>query len=154
MAEPKKILFVCTGNTCRSAMAAAMMNDIAVKKNLNVLIDSAGVFAEPGDRASEEAVHAMAVRGIDLTEHRAKPLTQEIIDMADVVLTMTEAHKMILAQACGDKVYTLLEYAGGKGDIADPFGGDFEEYNAAADEIYSALVNISHKFEDNPKENA
>ena len=65
--EPMKILFVCTGNTCRSAMAAAMLNDIAVKNDLNVLIDSAGVFAEVGGKAADEAIAAMERRGIDLS---------------------------------------------------------------------------------------
>ena len=87
--EPVKILFVCTGNTCRSAMAAAMMADIAEKNDLNVLVDSAGVFAGIGEKATPEAVRAMEKRGIDLSGHRTKPLTDELIDMADIILVMT-----------------------------------------------------------------
>lgn len=143
---PMKILFVCTGNTCRSAMAAAMLNDIAVKNDLNVLIDSAGVFAEVGQKAADEAIAAMERRGIDLSGHRTKPLTDELIDMADVILVMTAAHKQLIESVAKGKAYTLLEYAGGEGDISDPFGGDAEEYEKTASEIYDALVDIAEKL--------
>ncbi len=144
--EPMKILFVCTGNTCRSAMAAAMMNDIAVKNDLDVLIDSAGVFAGIGESASDEAIKAMSERGIDLTGHRTKPLTDELINMADIILTMTKAHKQLILRYAPDKIQTLLEYAGKDGDIPDPFGGDLEEYEETAARIYDALTDIAEKL--------
>lgn len=144
--EPIKILFVCTGNTCRSAMAAAMMADIAEKNDLNVLIDSAGIFASIGDGAADNAKTVMKKRGIDLSLHRAKPLTEELIDMADVILVMTSAHKMLIENMAREKVFTLLEYAGDEGDIADPYGGDEEEYEEVADEICDALVDIAEKL--------
>ena len=150
--EPMKILFVCTGNTCRSAMAAAMLNDIAVNNDLNVLIDSAGVFAEVGGKAADEAIAAMERRGIDLSGHRTKPLTDELIDMADVILVMTEAHKQLVESVAKGKVHTLLEYAGGEGDISDPYGGDAEEYERTASEIYDALVDIAEKLPVEPEE--
>ena len=149
--EPMKILFVCTGNTCRSAMAAAMLNDIAVKNDLDVLIDSAGVFADVGGKAADEAIAAMKRRGIDLEGHRTKPLTDELIDMADVILVMTEAHKQLIGSVAKGKVYTLTEYAGGEGDISDPYGGDAEEYERTASEIYDALVDIAEKLPVEPE---
>ncbi len=142
----KKILFVCTGNTCRSAMAAAMMCDIAEKNDLDVLIDSAGIFAPIGESAAQNAIAAMKKRNIDLSLHRTKPLTEELIDMADIILTMTQAHKMLISNMAEDKVFTLMEYAGDDGDIPDPYGGDIEEYEETAEAISDALVDIAEKL--------
>ena len=144
--SPLKLLFVCTGNTCRSAMAAALMNDIAEKNDINVLIDSAGVFAAIGEKASDEAIKALEERGIDLSYHRTKPLTDELIKEADIILTMTEAHKKLISPMAPEKVYTLLEYSGESGDISDPFGGDIDEYRQTASEIYDALTDIAEKL--------
>ena len=139
-------LFTLTTQMTSEAMAAAMMADIAEKNDLNVLIDSAGVFAGIGDKATPEAVRAMEKRGIDLTLHRTKPLTDELIDMADLILVMTNAHKLLIGGMAQGKAHTLLEYAGGEGDISDPYGGDDEEYEETAQEIYDALVDIAEKL--------
>lgn len=140
------ILFVCSGNTCRSAIAAAIMNKIAVENDLDVLIESAGIFAEEGESASKNAVLALKERGIDLSAHKAQPVTEDLLKQCDLILTMTEAHKRLLEPLASGKVYTLLEYAGGNGDISDPYGGDLEEYEETAQEIYDALVDIAEKL--------
>lgn len=140
------ILFVCTGNTCRSPMAAGLMNKIAIEEDLDVRIESAGLFAAEGSPASDEAIEAMKKYDVDLSDHRAKQITPELIEKSDVILTMTAAQKMLLAEVAGDKTYTLCEYAGTKGDIADPFGGDLEEYEEVAQMIYFALQSISEKL--------
>lgn len=140
------ILFVCTGNTCRSPMAAYIMDKIAVENDLDILIESAGIFAEGGQPASENAIKAMAEMGIDITEHRTQPVTEELIKKSDIILTMTQGQKKLLEPLAKDKVYTLLEYSGSEGDISDPYGGDLEEYKETAQEIYDALTDAAEKM--------
>lgn len=147
----KKILFVCTGNTCRSAMAAAIFNDIAVKKNIDVMIDSAGIMAADGEPASENAVKVLSEAGIDLSYHRSKMLSAELIDMADVILTMTNTHKNAILPYAPDKVFTLKEYVGEKGDVADPYGGDESVYRLTAVELNELLIKLAEAVDDNTK---
>ena len=143
------VLFVCSGNTCRSPMAAALFNKIAMERDLDVRIESAGLFAGEGERASEGAISAMKDYGIDLSGHRAKNITPELLEEADLILTMTIFHMMGLSQHFGDKVYTLCGYAGEDGDIPDPFGGDDEEYKECAKKIYQALLKVAEKIGNN-----
>ena len=124
-----KILFVCTGNTCRSPMAEGIMNSMGK----NVLAASAGLFAEEGTGASENAVIAAEKFGADIKNHRARQLTAGMVDSADLILTMTMAHKMSLPNI--EKVKTLAECARGIGDVCDPYGGDIQEYMHCAEEI-------------------
>lgn len=140
------ILFVCTGNTCRSPMAAALFNKIATERNLDVRIESAGIFANENDTATTEAVVAVKKYGIDLLGHHAQMINSELIEKSDLILTMTEAHKMLMSQAT-DKVYTICEYAGEDGEVADPFGGDVAEYEECAEQIYDLCNKIADKIE-------
>ncbi|MBQ7985645.1 MAG: low molecular weight protein arginine phosphatase [Clostridia bacterium] len=140
------VLFVCTGNTCRSPMAAALFNKIAVEKDLPVKIESAGLFANDGDTASAEAIAVMRDYDIDLLGHHAQTINTELLEKSDLVLTMTGAHKMVLEQYLGDKVYTLMEFADMDGDIPDPYGGDIDEYKECAKTLYNALLKVAEKI--------
>ncbi len=145
------ILFVCTGNTCRSPMAAGIMNQIAMERGLDVRIESAGIFAQEGEPASTEAILAVKKYGVDLLGHHAQPINTELLEKSDLILTMTPAHKLVFAQAAPEKTFTLCEYAGLPGDIADPFGGDVAEYEACAAQIYDALVKVADRIEKETK---
>lgn len=140
------ILFVCTGNTCRSPMAAAIMAKKAEERGIDVRIESAGIFANEGENASSEAIIVMMEYGIDLTGHHAQSINEELIEKSDLILTMTPAHKMIFDNVAGKKTYTLSEYAGIEGDIEDPFGGDVEDYQIAAKQIELAVDKVLEKL--------
>lgn len=121
-------------------MAAALFNKIATERNLDVRIESAGVFANEGDGATPEAVVAVKKYGIDLLAHHAQTINTELLEKSDLILTMTAAHKMLLDQYAKGKTFTVCEYAGIDGDIPDPFGSDMDEYEKCADRLYQALL--------------
>ncbi len=143
-----KVLFVCTGNTCRSPMAEAIMNKIAEENDMNVSASSAGIMAEENVPASENAVTAMSEMNIDISGHLSHQATEADIAEADIILTMTAGQKMLLAGAAPEKIYTLCEFAGSGGDISDPYGGDLDEYRETAQEIYDEMVDVAEKLED------
>lgn len=143
-----KILFVCTGNTCRSPMAASMMNKICKENDMDVECSSAGIFAEKGSKASKHSIEAMKNYSIDLSNHSATPLTEALISEYDLILTMTEGHKTMISALAKDKIYTLCEYAGYDGDITDPYGGNLTQYKECAQDIYDCLTDIAEKIYD------
>ncbi len=147
--EIKTVLFVCTGNTCRSPMAEGIFNHAAKERGLNITAGSAGLFVAPGSEVSENSVKAAAEIGVDISGHRPTRITSELIERSDLILTMSSGHKMMIAsmpEAKG-KTFTLCDYAGGRGEISDPFGGSLEVYEKCMREIKVKIDKIIKRLE-------
>lgn len=132
------ILLVCSGNTCRSPLAAAILADklSRLPEFEGTSVQSAGTGAWDGTPASEGSYLVALERGLDLSGHRARMLTADQVRDADLILTMSEAHARRVAELGGEqKVFPLAEYAGnpdGRRDIRDPMGGDVAGYRETA----------------------
>lgn len=135
------ILFVCTGNTCRSPMAEGLMRVMAEKANKEVVTLSAGLFTAPGGRVSPYA-EIVVKDVVDISEHQSRPLNKALMEAADLVLGLSSDHKNVLLRQfpeMKDKIMTLGEWAGTNEEVADPFGGTQEEYDACATQIKMLL---------------
>lgn len=148
------VLFVCSGNTCRSVMAQGFLERIWEKypdKKVEIRASSAGVAAVDDLEASPQALEALREEGIDLRHHRSRKVDEELIVWADYIFTMTEGHKKALLAffpEAKEKVWLLGEFVTGeKGwEIPDPYGEGIEIYRFVAGKLKDLIEKALEKL--------
>lgn len=133
----KRIIFVCTGNTCRSPMAEVLFQKYLQERGLQALctVESRGLMTGEGNPAAENAKETVKSMGADLSSHLTHPLTSEDITANTYFICMTESHAQILRQfVTPSKVLTL--------GVSDPFGGDLNCYKVCAQQMQSAFPKV------------
>jgi protein-tyrosine-phosphatase len=141
------ILFICTGNTCRSPTAEGLLRAALAAKGLDqVTVSSAGTGAWEGAPISEASYLVGLERGLDLSGHRARLLTRDLVREADLILVMSSHHLARVAELGGeDKTHLLGTYAGrddNQAEVSDPYGADLSTYRATFTELQDLIGSV------------
>jgi Protein-tyrosine-phosphatase len=159
MSDSVKVMFVCTGNTCRSCMAEGLLKEAlkGVSGEEKILPSSRGIHAFDGDPASSHSIMALKkLWGIDISLHKAKALSETDAEEADLILTMTRQHRDVLRQIYPQKIteiFTLKEYVypdmapqSSEVDISDPYGMPYGVYEGCAIELQNCIKLLVNKL--------
>ncbi|MEQ8173782.1 MAG: low molecular weight protein arginine phosphatase [Syntrophomonadaceae bacterium] len=149
-----RILFVCSGNTCRSPMAQALLRKALTQDRgtglQEVEVWSAGLWAVPGQPASPEALKAMKSHGIDISQHRTRVLEASLVQEADLILAMTGSQSRQLKDLYpqkGSRIFTLTEFAGnGSIDVVDPYGAGVKVYMGTAEQLKDLIEEVVERL--------
>jgi protein-tyrosine-phosphatase len=140
------VLFVCTGNSCRSPMAEVIFRAHLQQQNLldaTWRVESAGTWASDGAPAAQNAVELMARRGLDLSKHRSRTVTAAMLAQFQLILVMETNHKealLIEFPTLKDRIFMLSEMVGRKISVADPVTKDISVYQLCAKEMEAYIV--------------
>jgi protein-tyrosine phosphatase len=144
------ILFVCSGNTCRSPIAKGILEKILEKEN--VCVYSAGTIAQKGSLPSEFAIIAAQKYGADISHHLSSPLTKELINDANLILVMSPKHRAAvfeLVPEAKSKIFLLCEYGSGiNEEVEDPIGAPLEVFEKVAAIINENLLKAAEKIKE------
>jgi len=153
--EPKRVLFVCTANVCRSPMAERLFAQAVKKSNpsLPCLSYSAGLSAMDGDKASQNSIDACEEVGIDITDHCSAGLTRASLQEASVVFCMTESHRALINMyfelPAGFPIFLMREFMEDSKELPDPYGQDIGVYRECRDRMIEAIPTLINWVEKN-----